>query len=149
MLDPTEHYYSVGIHRVAISNHRLVRLADGVVTFRWRDSPHKNKKRLMNLPVDEFLRRFLLHVLPPGFVRIRHFGFLAHRRRGALLPLCFRLLADSGRTPAETRSAEKADSSSRPLWTCPQCGGPMVLIERLTSIQLRLRAPPVAVAQST
>jgi predicted Zn-ribbon and HTH transcriptional regulator len=136
-------------HRVAISNHRLIKLADGTVTFRWRDSAHKNKKRLMTLPVDEFLRRFLLHVLPPGFVRIRHFGFLAHRRRGALLPLCFRLLADSGRTPAETRSAEKADSSSRPLWTCPQCGGPMVLIERLTSIQLRLRAPPVAVAQST
>ena len=89
-------------HRVAISNHRLIRLADGIVTFRWRDSAHKNKKRLMALPVDEFLRRFLLHVLPPGFVRIRHFGFLAHRRRGAWLPLCFQLLADSGRTPAET-----------------------------------------------
>ena len=58
-------------HRVAISNHRLVALADGIVTFRWRDSAHKNKKRLMTLPVDEFLRRFLLHVLPPGFVRIR------------------------------------------------------------------------------
>src|SRR5580704_1521925 len=114
-------------HRVAISNRRLVALADGMVTFRWRDSAHKNKKRLMALPVNEFLRRFLLHVLPPGFVRIRHFGFLAHRHRGALLPLSFRLLADSGRTPAETRSAEKADSSSRPLWTCPQCGGPMVL----------------------
>ena len=81
-------------HRVAISNHRLVALADGAVTFRWRDSAHKNKKRLMTLTVDEFLRRFLLHVLPPGFVRIRHFGWMAHRRRGALLPLCVRLLAE-------------------------------------------------------
>jgi hypothetical protein len=133
-------------HRVAISNHRLVALADGIVTFRWRDSAHKNKKRLMTLPVDEFLRRFLLHVLPPGFVRIRHFGFLAHRRRGALLPLCFQLLAASGRVPAESGSEEKARLPLRPLWTCPQCGGPMVLIERLSPMELRLRSPP-AIAQ--
>src|SRR6266513_1150907 len=73
-------------HRVAISNHRLVSLADGIVAFRWRDSAHKNKKRLMTLPVDEFLRRFLLHVLPPGFVRIRHFGFLAFGFLAWLLP---------------------------------------------------------------
>ncbi len=134
-------------HRVAISNHRLVALADGAVTFRWRDSAHKNKKRLMTLPVDEFLRRFLLHVLPPGFVRIRHFGFQAHRCRGCLLPLCLQLLADSGRTSAETKSAEKVGASPRPLWTCPQCSGPMVLIERLSPIDLRLRSPPVLLAQ--
>jgi hypothetical protein len=59
-------------HRVAISNHRLVALTDATVTFRWRDSAHGNKKRLMTLPVDEFLRRFLLHLLPRGFVRIRN-----------------------------------------------------------------------------
>ena len=134
-------------HRVAISNHRLVALADGAVTFRWRDSAHKNKKRLMSLPVDEFLRRFLLHVLPPGFVRIRHFGFQAHRCRGSLLPLCFQLLADSGRASVETKSPEIACTSPRPLWTCPQCGGPMVLIERLSLPELRLRSPPVPVAQ--
>ena len=64
----------------------------GNVTFRWRDSAHGNKKRLMTLPVEEFLRRFLLHVLPRGFVRIRHFGFLANRQRAILLPLCFQLL---------------------------------------------------------
>src|ERR1700756_1825757 len=68
----------------------LVTLADGMITFRWRDSAHHNKKRLITLGVDEFLRRLLLHVLPPGFVRIRSFGFLAHRRRGVLLPLCVR-----------------------------------------------------------
>jgi len=79
-------------HRVAISNHRLIALQGGCVTFRWRDSAHKNKKRRMTLSVDEFLRRFLLHVLPRGFVRIRHFGFFAHRRRAALLPLCRQLL---------------------------------------------------------
>jgi len=134
-------------HRVAISNHRLVALADGMVTFRWRDSAHKNKKRLMTLPVDEFLRRFLLHVLPPGFVRIRHFGFLAHRRRGASLPLCLQLLAESGRVPAETKPEERAGSSPQPLWICPHCGGPMVLIARLSPIELRLRSPPVPAAQ--
>src|SRR5580658_10686998 len=125
-------------HRVAISNHRLVALADGLITFRWRDSAHKNKQRLMTLPVNEFLRRFLLHVLPSGFVRIRHFGLIAHRRRGALLPLCLQLLAESGRVPTETGSLVITASSPRPLWSCPRCGGPMVLIERLTAIELRL-----------
>src|SRR5580692_8419260 len=90
-------YLGCYTHRVAISNHRLVALADGKVVFRWRDSAHKNKKRLMRLPLNEFLHRFLLHVLPPGFVRIRHFGLMAHRRRGASLPLCLQLLAQSGR----------------------------------------------------
>src|ERR1700676_2004143 len=129
-------------HRVAISNHRLVSLTDGQVTFRWRDSAHKNKKRLMTLPVNEFLGGFLLHVLPPGFVRIRHFGLMAHRHRRASLPLCLQLLSQSGRVPAEAGSEEKTVSSPQPLWTCPQCGGPMVLIERLSPAQLRWRAPP-------
>src|SRR5260370_40020408 len=83
---------SASPHRVAISNRRLGAFVDDKVTFRWRDSAHKNKQRLLTLPVDEFLRRFLLHVLPRGFVRIRHFGFLASRRRGALVPLCKHLL---------------------------------------------------------
>jgi len=72
-------------HRVAISNHRLVSLANRQVTFRWRDSAHNNEQKLMTLALDEFLRRFLLHLLPKGFVRIRHFGFLANRRRSTLL----------------------------------------------------------------
>ncbi|HEX2713733.1 MAG TPA: IS91 family transposase, partial [Candidatus Acidoferrales bacterium] len=66
-------------HRVAISNHRLVSFTDGQVTFRWRDSAHHNQQKLRTLSVDKFLRRFLLHILPQGFVRIRHFGFLANR----------------------------------------------------------------------
>lgn len=134
-------------HRVAISNHRLVALADGMVTFRWRDSAHKNKKRLMTLPVDEFLRRFLLHILPPGFVRIRYFGLLAHRRRRESLPLCLHLLVESGRVSTQAGLDEKTASSPQQLWNCPCCGGPMVLIERLTALDLRLRAPPVVAAQ--
>jgi hypothetical protein len=70
-------------HRVAISNSRLIALSDRNVTFLWRDSAHHNKKRLMALPVDEFLRRFLLHLLPRGFMRIRSFGFLANRKRAS------------------------------------------------------------------
>jgi hypothetical protein len=128
-------------HRVAISNHRLVSLTEGRVTFRWRDSKHKNKKRRMSLPVEEFLRRFLLHVLPPGFVRIRHFGLLAHRRRGHLLPLCRQLLSAAPLPDASSRDA------ARPAWTCPHCGGPMVVIQRLTRGQALLRGPPTLLGQ--
>jgi hypothetical protein len=134
-------YLGCYTHRVAISNHRLVALADGRVTFRWRDSAHKNKKRLMSLTVEEFLRRFLLHALPRGFVRIRHFGLFAHRRRAALLPLCFQLLAAAG-APVHSGGPEAKCDSVHPLWLCPQCGGPMLLLERLSPLQARLRSPP-------
>src|ERR1035437_614119 len=133
-------YLGCYTHRVAISNHRLVALDNGLVTFRWRDSAHKNKKRIMSLAVEEFLRRFLLHVLPRGFVRIRHFGFFAHRRRATLLPLCRQLLAADAATPPPP--PESASEVAAPLWLCPRCGGPMVLLERLTSTQARLRSPP-------
>lgn len=72
--------------------HRLVSSADQKVTFRWRDSGDNNEQKLMTLSLDEFLSRFLLHLLPKGFVRIRNFGFLANRRRSTLLPLCRQLL---------------------------------------------------------
>jgi predicted Zn-ribbon and HTH transcriptional regulator len=73
------HYLARYTHRVAISNHRLIAFENDQVTFRWKDYAHGNKKRKMTLAADEFLRRFLLHVLPRGFVRIRFFGFLANR----------------------------------------------------------------------
>ena len=79
-------YLSRYTHRVAISNQRLVSFEQGQVTFRWRDSAHGNQERLMTLALDEFLRRFLLHVLPNGFKRIRYYGFLTNSKRGALLP---------------------------------------------------------------
>jgi Putative transposase len=127
-------------HRVAISNHRLVSLVDDQVTFRWRDSAHHNEHKLMTLSLDEFLRRFLLHLLPKGFVRIRHFGFLANRRRATLLPLCYRLLG--AEQPSQSEPETSPSKELNPLWLCPQCGGPMVVIERLTAAQIQLRSPP-------
>src|SRR3984893_1868665 len=127
-------------HRVAISNHRLVSLADGQVTFRWRDSADRNEQKLLTLSLDEFLRRFLLHVLPKGFVRIRHFGFLANRRRATLLPLCLQLLRAV--PPSQTEPEASPAQEPSPLWLCPKCGGRMVVIERLTAAQIQLRSPP-------
>jgi Putative transposase/Transposase zinc-binding domain len=128
-------------HRVAISNHRLVSLVDQKITFRWRDSAHNNQQKLMTLSLDEFLRRFLLHLLPKGFVRIRHFGFLANRRRATLLPLCFQVF--DAVQPSRTQPEASPAQEPRPLWLCPKCGGPMVVIERLTAAQLQLRSPPL------
>ena len=125
-------------HRVAISNHRLISFAEGKVTFRWRDSAHHNEQKLMTLSLDEFLRRFLLHLLPKGFVRIRHFGFLANRRRATLLPLCFPLLG-----AVQQPQADQNSSASNDLWHCPKCGGPMVVLERLTATEIQLRSPPL------
>jgi hypothetical protein len=73
---------------VAISNHRIVNVADGAVTFRWKDHAHGSQQRTMTITAEEFLRRFFLHMLLRGFVRIRFFGFLASRRRANDLPLC-------------------------------------------------------------
>jgi Putative transposase/Transposase zinc-binding domain len=124
-------------HRVAISNHRLIDLSDGMVTFRWKDYAHGKKKRKMTLTAGEFLRRFLIHTLPRGFVRIRSFGFLANRRRASLLPLCRQLLAINQPPPTP---APPATGSGHPssTWRCPQCGGSMVVVERLTAPQIQL-----------
>jgi hypothetical protein len=134
-------YLGAYTHRVAISNHRLVALTDGNVTFRWRDSAHGNRKRPLTLPVEKFLRRFLLHVLPRGFVRIRSFGFLANRQRAMLLPLCLRLL----QAAAEISTSTALPAADHPhfLWNCPVCGGTMQVIERLSAAQLLLRSPPL------
>src|SRR3989440_7251126 len=128
-------------HRVAISNYRLVSFADGKVTFRWRDSAHNNEQKLMTLSLDEFLRRFLLPLLPQGFVRIRNFGFLANRKRATTLPLCFQLLGASPPTDQEVSTSGSSD-----LWSCPKCGGPMMIVERLTAAEIQLRSPPVVKA---
>ena len=95
----------------------------------------------MTLSLDEFLRRFLLHVLPKGFVRIRNFGFLANRRRATLLPLCFHLLGSAPQAEQDT-AGSKASSD---LWLCPKCGGPMMVIQRLTAAEIQLRSPPLSV----
>jgi len=134
------HYLGRYTHRVAISNHRLVSLTDGQVTFRWRDSAHHNEQKLLPLSLDEFLRRFLLHILPKGFVRIRNFGFLANRKRATLLPLCFQLLGSEQQPQAEQHASSTEDCPD--LWRCPKCGGPMKVIERLTAAEIQLRSPP-------
>jgi hypothetical protein len=131
-------------HRVAISNHRLVLFADGKVTFRWRDSAHHNEQKLMTLALDEFLRRFLLHLLPKGFVRIRNFGFLANRKRATTVPLCFQLLGAAPQPPAEQHASSTKESPD--LWLCPNCGAPMVVVERFTTAEMQLRSPPVVAA---
>lgn len=128
------HYLARYTHRVAISNHRLVALADGKVTFRWKDYAHHNKQRLLTVTAEEFLRRFLLHVLPRGFVRVRFFGFLANRRRKSLLPLCQQLLRMT-RHPGSL-DALPPDSPDPVIWRCPRCGGPMLLQEHLTVLQV-------------
>jgi hypothetical protein len=130
------HYLARYTHRVAISNHRLVSFQNGQVSFRWKDYAHGSKQRIMTLSADEFLRRFLLHVLPKGFVRIRFFGFLANRRRATLLPICRQLLT------AQSTASSPCPASPPPLptWSCPVCGGPMLIIERLTAKHLFLQA---------
>ena len=121
-------------HRVAISNHRMVSFADGQVTFRWKDYAHRSKQKLMTLTAEEFLRRFLLHVLPHGFVRIRFFGFLANRRRKSLLPLCRQLLQ---MPPRPGSVSVQPKPCSRAVWQCPRCGGLMLLTQRLTALELQ------------
>jgi len=87
-------------HRVALSNNRLLSLEDHVVRFAWKDYADHDRRKVMALAVDEFLRRFLLHVLPRGFMRIRHFGLLANRRRAAMVARCRQLLAAAPPPPA-------------------------------------------------
>jgi hypothetical protein len=116
-------------HRVAISNHRLVAFENGCVSFRWRDYAHGGKKKVMTVSAHEFLRRFLLHVLPGGLVRIRHFGLFANRRRCAALERCRSLLG----------LAVRADPPEQQSLRCPTCSGIMLVVERLTYGQLYFR----------
>jgi Putative transposase len=116
-------------HRVAISNHRLLDVTNHEVTFRWKDYAQGSKQRAMTLTHEEFLRRFLQHVLPTGFPRIRYFGFLAHRRRRLLLPLCRHLLAA---VPLPALAGDPVTADHR----CPRCQAVMRVVERLTPQQL-------------
>ena len=111
--------------------------ADDKVTFRWKDYAHHNKQKLMTVSAEEFLRRFLLHVLPQGFVRIRFFGFLANRRRRSLLPLCRQLLV---MIPPTVTNPAPTQATVPSLWRCPRCGSPMLLVEKLTATRTCLAA---------
>jgi hypothetical protein len=131
-------------HRVAIANSRLLELSDGQVRFRWKDYRHHDKPKVMTLDAGEFIRRFLLHVLPDGFRRIRHFGFLANGHRTAKLATIRTLLdvpaPDLAVAPTTYRE-RYARLTGRSLDICPCCGGRMVEIATL------VRSPaPVAPA---
>jgi hypothetical protein len=111
-------------HRVAISNDRLVSVANGQVRFRWKDYAHGHRVKTMTLSAEEFLRRFLLHILPDRFVRIRHFGFLANRGRRAKLARCRQLLAVPPAPPPDPPEAVAAlvqRLTGVDITRCPAC----------------------------
>jgi predicted RNA-binding Zn-ribbon protein involved in translation (DUF1610 family) len=122
-------------HRVAISNHRLIAFDGEQVSFQGKDYAHGGAQKVMTLAATEFLRRFFLHVLPKGFVRIRHFGFLANPFRTRSLVLCRQLLAVSPAVLA-------ADREQVATWHCPQCGARMTVRQSFTAVEL-LRLCPI------
>ncbi|WP_027545409.1 IS91 family transposase [Bradyrhizobium sp. WSM2254] len=127
-------YFARYTHRIAISNNRLLDIDDGKVQFRWKDYRNGHRQKTMTLGADEFIRRFLLHVLPNGFQRIRYFGFLANRYRAEKLALCRQLMQMSPPTATRKVSMDYRDRyevlTGVFLKTCPLCrGGTMVVIE--------------------
>jgi hypothetical protein len=117
--EQTLKYLARYTHRVAISNSRLLAIDDHAVTFRWKDYTHGGKQKAMTLPGEEFLRRFLTHVLPKGLVRVRSYGFLANRCRRKQLALCRRLLALAGLNAIASASPNDEPAL---LPACPVCG---------------------------
>jgi hypothetical protein len=121
-------------HRVAISNHRLLAFSADQVTFQWKDYAQGEQRRTMTVSAMEFLRRFVQHILPRGFVRIRHFGFLANTCRAARVALARTLLSApriSGTTPTPA-----TESVTEKTWTCPRCGAPMILGPILSALRM-------------
>jgi hypothetical protein len=118
-------------HRVAISNSRLLELHDGRVTFRYKDYADEHRHKTMTLDADEFLRRFVQHVLPSGFVKVRHYGLLANRHREARLTVCRRLLlvANVAATLPDAQAARIEPAQPR---CCPQCGGARLVYREMT-----------------
>ncbi|GLS22975.1 hypothetical protein GCM10007874_59950 [Labrys miyagiensis] len=119
-------------HRVAISNSRLVEMTDDHVAFRWKDYRQKGRSRgkTMTLAAVEFIRRFLLHILPEGFCRIRHYGLFANGHRAGKLALCRQLLSAPHSKGAQAISTADADPPATPAGVpaCPYCGGRMTLV---------------------
>jgi hypothetical protein len=137
-------YLSRYTHRVAISNRRLVSLDESGVTFRWKDYRISGRTRYktMTLSPEEFMRRFLLHVLPSGFHRIRHYGLLANRERRENLARARELLGvERPGVDASLLEIGASDSSVQPTFVCPCCGSPMRIIETFLRGQ-PIRAPP-------
>ena len=146
--EPVLDYLGRYTHRVAISNDRILDLTDGAVTFAYRDRARGDVPCTMTLPADEFLRRFLRHVLPGGFMRIRHFGFLANRGKAEALARCRELLAVAPPPPPEPRTAAEwvLHLTGIDVTRCPRCGrGPLIRTELSPAPEGRghRRPPPV------
>jgi len=143
------HYLGRYTHRVAISNHRLLDIDHGKITFQWKDYRDHARQKKMTLEADEFIRRVLLHILPDGFQRIRHYGFLGHRYRQAKLALCRQLLGVVLTLTGLTPQPDKPDYrevyeklTGQSLRDCPVCHrGQMVVIAILPTSE---RSPPLA-----
>jgi len=133
-------YLSLYTHRVAISNSRIIDYDNHRVTFKWKDYRAKGNQRFktMQLPANEFIRRFLIHILPPGFHRIRHFGLFAnHQRKQNLLVIRQHLGENSATESVQDPSPSKQQKTKPPSFVCRSCGAPLVIIETL----LRACAP--------
>jgi hypothetical protein len=146
-------YLSRYTHRVAIANSRLIAMDEQGITFKWKDYQAKERDRhkTMTLAPDEFIRRFLLHVLPSGFHRIRHYGLIANTTRKDNLARARELLMSKGTdepTDAIMNDADTADGSEESaIYVCPDCGAPMIIIETFLVGQLP-RAPPRRIGES-
>jgi len=139
-------YLSRYTHRVAISNSRLIRFDDNGVTFKWKDyrTNGRDRQKLMTLATDEFIRRFLIHVLPTGFHRIRHYGLFANGGRSENL-VRLRELLNLPPPPDQTEPNTEADETPSLAQPCPCCGGPMVVIDTFEP-GCPPRAPPTSTA---
>jgi hypothetical protein len=138
-------------HRVAISNNRLLDIENGQVRFQWKDYRHEGQLKTMTLSADEFIRRFLLHVLPEGFQRIRYYGFLGNRYRKEKLQQCRRLLGmPAPAIPATEPPAEKdykdryEELTGRSLHQCPQCGRGRMLVVKILAPTLCKSVPHIS-----
>ena len=140
-------YLSRYTHRVAISNSRLLAFDESGVTFTWKDYRvkegvrGKSRHKTMTLGADEFMRRFLLHVLPGGFHRIRHYGLLANGNRKASLALARTLLGQSREAPIAAADATNSIDHGRPSFVCLHCGAAMIIVQTFTRGE-SIRAPP-------
>lgn len=130
-------------HRVAISNHRLLSCDDDQVRFTYRDRSDGDRRKIASLSAEEFIRRFLLHVLPPGFMRIRHYGFLANRTKKTCLAQCREQLGTPAPEPAEAKTVADwiRDLTGIDITRCPHCGAPLER-EEFSPLRLPLHSPP-------
>lgn len=130
-------------HRVAISNHRLLSCDDGQVRFTYRDRSDGDRRKIASLPGEEFIRRFLLHVLPPGFMRIRHYGFLANRAKKTCLAQCREQLGAPAPEPVEAKTVADwiRDLTGTDITRCPHCDAPLDR-EELSPLRLPFHSPP-------